>query len=81
MGLRTANRKVLVERFHGMEEVRGSIPLSSTPKPLEIGAFVISGCLRSIDICYVRSYGSRTTIGCFVRHRGRGGWLWVVRRG
>ena len=22
----------LVERFHGMEEVRGSIPLSSTPK-------------------------------------------------
>ena len=23
----------LVERFHGMEEVRGSIPLSSTPKP------------------------------------------------
>ncbi len=24
----------LVERFHGMEEVRGSIPLSSTPKKM-----------------------------------------------
>ena len=24
----------LVERFHGMEEVKGSIPFSSTPKPL-----------------------------------------------
>ena len=43
MGSRVANRKALVERFHGMEEVKGSIPFSSTPKPLLDGGFVASG--------------------------------------
>ena len=28
----------LVERFHGMEEVRGSIPLSSTPRSPGLGS-------------------------------------------
>ena len=32
----------LVERFHGMEEVRGSIPLSSTPKPQVTGLRLLS---------------------------------------
>ena len=38
----------LVERFHGMEEVRGSIPLSSTPKPLICNGFEIP--IRARDL-------------------------------
>jgi hypothetical protein len=36
----------LVERFHGMEEVKGSIPFSSTPNPCCGGGFAIS-CVQS----------------------------------
>ena len=45
-----------------MEEVRGSIPLSSTPKPLEIGAFVIYGFLRDLNGWFIGwSISSKTT--------------------
>ena len=42
----------LVERFHGMEEVRGSIPLSSTPNPRHGGG---SGVFRGVlTVCFSR---------------------------
>ena len=38
----------LVERFHGMEEVRGSIPLSSTPNPRYGGGSGVFGGVLSV---------------------------------